>query len=219
MAALNPANIGKQLSERIARRPRDGRLAFPLGATVFVSVPVVWDFTTSGLESGVVLVWLGGAFWLLARSHPMTLRGARLAAFAIGCGPLVRPDLTLFSLGLGAALAVIVRSASDRRFTRRQWIGLGIIAAALPLGYQVFRMGYFAALVPNTEPAKEASAAYWSQGWRYTLDFAGPYILWLPLLVASVWAIDLLRSARCEKDLPTTALVLAPLLVGLAHWP
>ena len=199
-------------------RPQDRRLAFPLGAAMFVSVPVVWDFTTSGLESGLVLAWLGGAYWLLARRRPMTVRGARIAAFAIGCGPLVRPDLVLFSMGLGAALAVVVRGASDRRFVRRDWIGLAIIAATMPLGYQVFRMGFFAALVPNTALAKEASAAYWSQGWRYTVDFVGPYVLWVPLLVALVWAIDLLRSARRREDLPSAAVVLAPMLSALAHW-
>ncbi len=205
-------------TDGLSGRPGDNRLALPLGAAVFAAIPVVWDFTTSGLESGLAIAWLGLVFWLLARSRPMTMRGSRMAAFAIGCGPLVRPDLALFSVGFGAALVAIDRWASDGRPTGREWIRLGLIAAALPLGYQVFRMGYFAALVPNTALAKEASAAYWSQGWRYTLDFVGTYALWLPLLAAAAWAVALLRSARHQGDRPAAALVLAPMLSALAHW-
>src|SRR5436309_1474371 len=80
-------------------------LALPLGAAVFAVIPVVWDFVTSGLESGLVVAWLGTAFWLLVRARPLTPRHARLAAFALRCGPLVRPDLALFSAAFAAALA------------------------------------------------------------------------------------------------------------------
>jgi len=196
----------------------DGRIALPLGALTFAAIPVVWDFTTSGLESGLTMTWLGGVFWLLARARPMTARGARLAALAISCGPLVRPDLLLFSLGFAAALAAIVRSASADRPTARRWLELVVIAAALPVGYQVFRMGYFAALVPTTALAKEASAAYWTQGWQYTLDFVEPYALWLPLAVATAWSAGLLWSARGKTGgHGDAALVAAPMLCALLH--
>ncbi len=170
-------------------------LAFPLGAAIFAAIPVVWDFTTSGLECGLTTAWLGGTFWLIARAQPIAARDARVAAFAIGCGPLIRPDLALFSIGFGIALIIAVRDDADRGMTAWEWARLAIIAAALPLGYQVFRMGYFAALVPNTAIAKEAAASYWPQGWRYTLDFVGTYALWLPLAGAAVWAATLLRPA------------------------
>lgn len=199
-------------------RPGDDHLALPLGAVVFAAVPVAWDFTTSGLESGLTMAWLGGVFWLLARARPMTMRGARAAAFAIGCGPLVRPDLLVFSVGFGAALVVIARGASVPRLSTGQWAGLAIVGTALPLGYQVFRMGYFAALVPNTALAKEASAPYWAQGWQYALDFTGVYVLWLPAMAAAAWAGALLWSARRTERLPAeAALVLAPMLSALAH--
>jgi arabinofuranosyltransferase len=199
-------------------QPGDGSLALPLGAAVFVALPVVWDFTTSGLESGLVIAWLGAVFWLLVRSRPMNFRRSCVAAFTIGCGPLVRPDLALFSMGFGAALALIVRWESDRGPSPWEWTKLGIVAAALPIGCQVFRMGYFAALVPNTALAKEASAAYWRQGWRYAWDFVGTYALWLPLPVVGAWAVALVRSARRSGDQPTAVLVLAPMLSALAHW-
>ena len=193
------------------------RLAFPLGAVIFAAIPVVWDFTTSGLECGLTTAWLGGTFWLIARAQPIAARDARVAAFAIGCGPLIRPDLALFSIGFGLALIIAVRDAAPRGTPGWEWARLAIIAAALPLGYQVFRMGYFAALVPNTAIAKEAAASYWPQGWRYTLDFVGTYALWLPMAVAAVWAATLLRPALRSGG-ANLALLLAPLLSALVHW-
>ncbi len=199
-------------------RPGNGYVAFPLGAAVFTALPVVWDFTTSGLESGLVLAWLGGAFWLLVRSRPATLGRSCLVAFTIGCGPLVRPDLGLYSVAFGATLAVTVLRTSHRGPTSWEWTKLAIAAASLPISYEVFRVGYFAALVPNTALAKEASAAYWRQGWHYAWDFVGTYALWLPLLMVGAWAISLVRAARRAGDQLTTMLVLAPMLAALAHW-
>jgi arabinofuranosyltransferase len=195
----------------------DDRLGLPLGVAVFALTAVAWDFATSGLETGLVIFWLGGVFWLLARGRPMTRLGARLAALAIGCGPLVRPDLMLFSVGFAGALVVILRYGADRRPTRRGWVGLCVIASALPIGYQVFRMGYFAALVPNTALAKEASLANWSQGWRYAVDFVRTYALWFPILAMVALAIPLFRRVCREGDRASAALVLGPSLSAIAH--
>src|SRR5205085_6153963 len=99
-----------------------------------------------------------------------------LVAVVIGLGPLVRPDFLIFSVAFMAALVTIAGRPVGRR-------GVRLIAAAvaLPLAYQVFRMGYYASLVPNTALAKEAGGTYWSQGLRYLGDFVGPYVLPLPL--------------------------------------
>lgn len=202
----------------VARGAAFGRneIALPLGAAIFVSIPVVWDFATSGLETGLTMAWLGGTFWILARGERLSVRDARIAAFLIGCGPLIRPDLALFSTGFAAPLIVGVLSASGTAPSGRQWAQLAVIGAALPVGYEIFRMGYFAALVPNTALAKEASAAYWQQGWRYAKDFVLPYALWLPLAGAAAWAIALLPTAR--RSGPTdVALVIAPMCASLAH--
>ena len=53
---------------------------------------------------------------------------------------------------------------------------------ALPLLYQVFRMGYYGSLVPNTALAKEGGQANWSRGWTYLWDFARPYWVWFAVL-------------------------------------
>jgi arabinofuranosyltransferase len=64
---------------------------------------------------------------------------------------------------------------------RLRWLAAGV---AVPLAYQVFRMGYYAMVVPNTAVAKEASHAHWGQGWTYLVDLVSPYHLWLPIGVA-----------------------------------
>ncbi|MER3484798.1 MAG: hypothetical protein C4345_01265, partial [Chloroflexota bacterium] len=43
-------------------------VAVPLGAAVVAALPPMWDFATSGLETGLVFGWLGLAYWLLVRA-------------------------------------------------------------------------------------------------------------------------------------------------------
>ena len=156
-------------------------LSVPFGAVVFAALPPSWDFTTSGLETGLTFAWLGAGFWGLVRwadAEPPTA-GRPLWLYAlIGLGPLVRPDLAVVSLFLLAWLTVVGRGSWWRR-------GLGLaVAAALPVGYQVFRMGYYGLLVPNTAVAKESSRPLWARGMVYLVDLVAPHALWLPALVA-----------------------------------
>jgi arabinofuranosyltransferase len=171
---------------RLARRAGLPGFALPLGGAVFVAVPPSWDFATSGLETGLSLGWLGLTFWTLAAAGGS--RPYACAALA-GCGPLIRPDLAVLS---AAFLLVLLLDAGWRP---RRVAGIVLAAGAAPLVYQVFRMGYFGAQVPNTALAKEAGMAYWSQGWRYLVDFARPYLLWVPLGALALWGLVLLRTA------------------------
>lgn len=193
--------------------------AVPLGALIFVAIPVVWDFITSGLETGLSFAWLGMSFWLLVRAgfvRDSTLRTRVTSAIVIGLGPLVRPDLAIFSLGFLVALAV----CSDER-SRLGWLRRGLLlvgaAGSLPLAYQIFRMGYFAALVPNTALAKEAGDARWSQGWVYLRDFTETYQLWLPLLIAAAFFGAAARQARTSHDRRALVVMAAPVVSALPH--
>ena len=72
---------------------------------------------------------------------------------------------------------------------------------ALPVVYQLFRMGYFGSLVANTATAKEGTSARWPAGWNYLSDFVAPYFLWLPVGVLAAGAyIPILRGSvdRCR---------------------
>jgi arabinofuranosyltransferase len=176
--------------------PDERRPFAPLGAVVVAAVPAFWGFETSGLETGLVFAWLGGAFLGLARlvadgrpgtgghggPHTRRVDAARrrplLLAALIGIGPLVRPDLASFAFCFLAVLLLLVRP-----LRRRTAVGLVVAAVALPLAYQVFRMGYFASPVPSTALAKEAGLPFWSRGLNYLGNLVLPYALPIPLAV------------------------------------
>ena len=152
----------------------------PAGALVVVALPPFWDFVTSGLEDSLIFCWLGLCWWLLAGLRPDARRRACWLAFVAGLGWLVRPDMGIGTVGFLAALWYIARPAWRRLAV------LAAVAGAVPLAYQVFRMGYYGLLVPNTAVAKDASSTRFHQGFAYLADFASPYHLWIPLAVLLV---------------------------------
>ena len=199
-----------------------GRL-LPLGILVPVALPPMWEYATSGLETGIAIGWVGISFWLLARvatpgggpalrrkaapapavastdehdgadgdtaaeatrARPVGPRLWPVATF-IGLGPLVRPEGAILSIAFVVVLLLSQAVASD---TRRRLRLLGA-AVALPLAYEIFRMGYYAAVVPNTALAKAAGGSRWAQGWYYFMNFSRPYLLALPLAVFGAWLL------------------------------
>jgi arabinofuranosyltransferase len=224
---LVPAVAGLLAAEagalRLARRLGLEGFALPLGAVLFAAVPAGWDYVTSGLETGLTLGWLGLTFLCLCLIPPggrpsrPRLGGAAVLA---GLGPLIRPDLAVFG---GAFVLVLLLRAG----WRPRLLGAVLLAgAAAPLAYQVFRMGYFGSLVPNTALAKEAGMAYWAQGLRYLVDFGAAYALWLPLVPVLLWGLVPLGTAlRRRPDAPGTpgwrsgalALLLLPPAAALLH--
>jgi arabinofuranosyltransferase len=193
------------------RRTGPVQLALPLGLLAFLAVRPVWDFATSGLETGLVLAWLGGCFWIVAAVLDRDGSRARLAAVLIGLGPLVRPDLAIFSAGFLVALCAAAPTTG-----RLGWLRLVAWALPVPLAYQIFRMGYYAALVPNTALDKEAGLADWSRGWKYFKDFAGTYLLYLPVAALLGFVAS---EARAVGARPRRALLIAaaPAVCGLLH--
>ena len=155
----------------------------PFGILVFVAIPPSWVFATSGLETGLSFAWLGLTFWLLADWAQSRSRMPAARAVVLGLGWLVRPELVLFS---AAFLAVVLGMQWHHdRWRDRSRLVLAVIA--LPLAYQVFRMGFYGSLVTNTAIAKEGTSLNWDRGWDYLRDFVDPYWLWIPgtLLVAA----------------------------------
>ena len=162
------------------RGERPARLFVPAGALVFLALPATWAFLTSGLETGLTFAWLGATWWGCARVAvaAVPVRPVWLLV-VLGLAPLVRPDLALAAGLLGLWLLFAVRSSWPRRLRD---VG---IAALVPLGYEVFRMGWFGLLVPNTALAKESSRAVWARGWGYLADLVEPYHLYVPVLVCA----------------------------------
>ncbi|WP_454792876.1 flagellar motor control protein ZomB [Mycolicibacterium lutetiense] len=182
-------------------------LLLPAGALVYIAVPPARDFATSGLENGLVLAYLGLLWWMLVcwsqalRAAPATRRGTAkgapnpvsskyfegaLAALA-GLSVLIRPELAL--IGGGALVMMLIAARGWRRR-----VLIVVAGGLLPVAYQIFRMGYYALIVPGTAVAKDASGAKWSQGFTYLSNFNQPYLLWVPVLLLAALGVVLLTT-------------------------
>jgi arabinofuranosyltransferase len=211
------------------RRISDLRLVLPLGVGVIAVVPAVWDYVASGLETGLVLCWLAASYLLLVRlaarcapgpgrrySQPARLppkRDFALAAVVVGLGPLVRPELSLHTAGFLLALCIGYWLAlrPSPRAAARGFAALLAAACAAPAAYQVFRMGYFAALTPNTALAKEAFGTRWLQGYYYAQDLFGTYYLTIPLVALMLlWAQTLCALHRNRAWMMLAATTVLP---------
>lgn len=191
---------------------RGGLLIFvPAGGLVYLALPPARDFATSGLEWGLSLLYLAVLWALLVRwaegARPAGRHRAPgvdwavyLLAFWCGLSWLVRPELALYGGLVGILLLVAARSWKT---------AAGILAVALPvpLGYQIFRMGYYGLLTPHTAVAKSASDSMWGEGWGYVRDLADPYTLFLALAVLVGMAAALLWrvSARPADSAVTSS--------------
>lgn len=159
----------------------------PVGAIVVAAVPAFWDFSSSGLETGLSFLWLGTSGWTLATVACLPPSRARRwlgTGVLLGLGPLVRPDLALVALPLLLALLV-----AGRDLPRRRLAGVVLAASVAPVTFQLFRMAFFAALVPNTALAKEGARSSWEAGWSYAGDHVGTWRLWWPAAVLLVVAV------------------------------
>lgn len=182
-------------------------LLLPAGVLVYIAIPPARDFATSGLENGLVISYLGLLWWMLVcwaqapRCAVARGRGSGdatgswfTAALAVvaGLSVLVRPELALIG---GLALVLMLIAARSWR-TR---VLILVAGGLLPVGYQIFRMGYYALIVPGTAVAKDASGAKWGQGWTYLTNFNAPYLLWIPAVVLLILAAVLVVG-RTPQD-------------------
>jgi arabinofuranosyltransferase len=163
----------------------------PAGALVYAAVPPARDFATSGLESGLVMAYLGLLWWMMVCwSQTMRVRPSGRVfigtlAFVAGCSVLVRPELALIG---GLALIMMLIAAKGRR--RR--VLIVVAGGLLPVTYQIFRMGYYGLLFPGSALAKDAAGDKWSQGVIYLSNFNRPYALWAPAVLLVALALVLL---------------------------
>jgi len=181
----------------------------PAGALLVLVVAPFWYFATSGLEGGLTFAWLGGSLYLLARwatsDRPLSIG----AALVLGAGWLVRPELVLITLG-GMVAVVVGEWSSGARLRSRAHI---LWALVLPVTYELFRMGYYASVLPNTAFAKEAGGARWGAGWTYLRTFATHYVVWVPLLALLLTAyVPLVRRAGRRERLVVISWATAALL-------
>ncbi len=210
LASLGAAVAAFALAGKAARllHHDEGGIVVPVGLILVAAVKVVWDFSTSGLEMGLVWLWIAAAwFVLVSAARSAEINGRRRLGFGVvlGLAPLVRPDLGLMMICVLVAWFVVVR---PRR------IVFDVVAIfALPLAYQIFRMGYYAMLVPTTALAKDAGGLHLGQGWEYARNFIGPYRLWLTAILIAATVVYRSLAVRDRRLAFVTAAMLAAALL------
>ncbi|MFQ6229457.1 flagellar motor control protein ZomB [Nocardia sp. NPDC002869] len=185
--------------------PDSSTLLLPAGALAYISVPPARDYVTSGLENCLVICWIALLWLLLVRwskaERPTAPRLLGLA-FLAGLAPLVRPEMTV----VGGLALLLVFCAPMPRSRLRPWLLRGVVVAvagAVPLLYQIWRMGYYGLPYPNTAVAKDAGGAKWGQGFTYLWDLAGPYYLYVPLVVLLAAGLVAARAHYLRPDTGT----------------
>jgi arabinofuranosyltransferase len=179
-------------------------VVLPAGALVYAAIPPARDFATSGLESGLVMAYLGLLWWMMvcwSQAHhrpgglpsPGPIFVGALAVVA-GFSVLVRPELAL----IGGMALIMMLIASDGW---RRRVLIVVAGGLLPVAYQIFRMGYYGLLVPGTALAKDAAGDKWSQGVIYLSNFNQPYALWVPAVLLAGLGLVLLASARRRRGI------------------
>ena len=173
-------------------------LLLPLGSIIYISLPPARDFATSGLENGLVIFWIA-CLWCMflawtRRDPARTDWQARTAflflAFVAGLAPLIRPEITV----LGALVLLVLFCAP---IGWRLRVGMVVAAAVVPVGYQIFRMGYYAVLVPNPNGRSNLAVAIQAPIIRLTHDKA---LHFLPALQRAAQALAAIES----ETMPTT---------------
>jgi arabinofuranosyltransferase len=208
--------LGGRAIQRLAASAGEGLVA-PLGLLIASVTAGLWEFSTSGLEMGMVIAWLGLSFWLLVRTG-LEARGRRWCAVVLGLGPLIRPELALMAVVLVASL-LIVALLGDGGLSGGWWRrSLAVVgwAALAPVAFELFRMGYYGLLVANTALAKDAGASWWSQGWVYLWNFLAPYWLVIPLVAGVCLAASVLRRWIRDGDRVAAVLLATPAVAGIA---
>ncbi|MGW1993740.1 hypothetical protein [Embleya sp. NPDC001921] len=199
-AVLFAVDAARRLHTRAGRTES---LLVPFGILIPLGLRPMWEYATSGLETGLNMCWTAGSWWLLVRLRAGGSRRRALATAAvIGLGPLVRPEAAAVTVVFLLALWLI------RRPTIRGTFALAGVAAAVPTAYQIFRMGYYGIVFPMPALTKGADGSLWERGWAYVTDFSGPYLLWAPLSAIVIGAGYALRGIHERRG--DTIVVLAP---------
>jgi arabinofuranosyltransferase len=189
----------------------------PLGAVVFAAVPAVWDYASSGLETGLGLVWLAGSYLALVQATVRrSLAWTAAVAVLLGLGPLIRPEFALYSAAFLVALMFALR-ATEGRMAIASVAVIAMSAGAVPVAYEIVRMGYYGTIVPNTALAKEAFAGNWSQGRCYFDNFFRTYAMAWPLAASGVvWILDLGSDASGRRRVAFVT-TLVPTVAAILH--
>lgn len=174
-------------------------------AAVLIGTSAFIDFGTSGLETSLSFLLLVLYAKFLAEERWLK----QPVAIGLICALLTlnRPDFAIFLILI---FLLFLYEAARKRAGLKHLTSFLIPPFLLVGGYQVFRMGYYAALFPNPFHAKSGSGAHLSQGIKYLWDFCQGS-LFLLILFFVFLAFFLTRG---QRNLKARSLIL---FSGLLH--
>lgn len=206
-------------------------LMLPAGALVYIAIPPARDYASSGLESCLVIFWLALLWLLLVRwstAEVVRLPGLLALVFTAGFGWLVRPEVAMVSVlvllvvifapaSFGRSADATPASSGRATGSAPGWLAglnpwlqralLAAVAGVFPVGYEIWRLGYYGLPFPNTAIAKDATGSKWGQGFTYLWNLVGPYWLLLPLIVLLLAALyAMLGSGGVRLRVPSARL-------------
>jgi len=182
---------------------------FNPAAAVLIGISAFIDFGTSGLETALSYLLL--VLYAKSIAERKWLDRPFLTGLLAALLVLNRPDFAVFPALLflayaAEAAAKRLRAATVFRFLLPLFLLVG--------GYEVFRMGTYASLLPNPFYAKSGAGAHLVQGWKYLLDLCQGSLCVLIFLAALL----MLAAARRSRlpGLRERVLVLASAVVHAA---
>ncbi len=150
---------------------------FPIGFVLLVGNSAFRDFATSGFETSLTYLLLILILILLYKD--IYLKKSIIIGILASLLTLNRPEAFLILL----YIATLITYSCYRSKNWSNLLKFSIPVVLLLGGYQIFRMGYFASLLPNTFYAKKGGTLYLSQGFNYIKDFVISY--WFTALVST----------------------------------
>lgn len=161
-----------------------GKIRVHLAMAFLAGNYAVASWFTSGLETPLLQIAAVGYALFVVRPR------SRVAQVIVGLSPLVRPELV-------AALVVVVVLATIRQ-RKPPWIVIAI-ASTVQLGWLLFRIWYYADLLPNTFYLKHDPDP--AQGVRYLVNAFGSYHVEVLLLLAIACLVVAHRAGARELHL------------------
>ncbi|OGC70100.1 hypothetical protein A2415_00685 [candidate division WWE3 bacterium RIFOXYC1_FULL_39_7] len=179
------------------------RIFFPIGVVLLVTNSAFRDFATSGFETSQTYILLVILALLIKHGkinkHPFVI--GLISSLLI----LNRPESFLIFMYLAFIYTAGLLTFRNRKLKFDPQAIKKFVLFLLPViifvgGYQIFRMGYYASLLPNTFYAKKGGEFYIEQGINYLSDFTKSYPITFIIFLVTLISILINRILRIVED-------------------
>lgn len=160
-------------------------------AAILIGTSAFIDFGTSGLETSLsyfLLVWYAK---FIAENRLLTQ--PLLTGLIASLLTLNRPDFGIFLILL---FVYYPYELARKNIRLKKFASFLVFPVILLGGYQIFRIGYYAAFFPNPFYAKSGTGAHFSQGFNYLKDFCQGSLF--PVVVVLALIVPFLSPSSAE---------------------